>query len=142
MSKKDVFVKQSAVQCFSQKLLHLWSILMFMQQLLYWSLLSTGSETMPLFCSVLNNRGKLQIQIQIQVWSILMFIVYAAIALLPLLSCRHCPSCTPCKTQYNRGIEQMEVSECQKLIVEILYSMVYVLYRLINVQTRLPFFGK
>ena len=38
-------------QCFSQKLLQLWSILMFMQQLLYWSLLSTGSETMLLFCS-------------------------------------------------------------------------------------------
>ena len=99
---------------------------MFMQQLFYWSLLYTGLETMLLFCSMLNNLGKVQIQIQIQVWSILMFIVYAAIALLPLLRCRHCPICTPCKAQYNRGKEQMEVSKCQKLRVEIFYSVVYV----------------
>ena len=120
-----------------------------LQQLLYWSLLSTGSGTMLLFCSVLNNRGKVSTNTKTKtktntnrVWSILMFIVYAAIALLALLGCRHCPSCTPCQTSCNRGKEQVKISKCQNLRVEILYLVVYVLYRLINVQTRLPFFGK
>ena len=109
------------VQRFFQRLLQLWSILMFFVYAAIALLVSSVywvRNNAPLLFRAKQSRKSTNTNTKTNtntVWSILMFIVYAAIALLALLSCRHCPSCTPCQTQYNRGKEQMEISKCQKL---------------------------
>ena len=76
-------------------------------------------DNAPLLLSAKQSR---KVQIQIQVWSILMFIVYEAIALLGLLGCRHCPLVLLAKHNTIKAKNKWKLcSKCQKLRVEILY---------------------